>query len=160
MQHATCTRNIPMDVNRHWHKLALSVRFFTILTGARRQLGSPRPLALLTNSCRKHSGSRDIRVTQNVPHNLRPCAFAQHTAGMHGAEAPKMPFNARIGRVRTSAKSGCKRSRAKWTAGVYVRNLPSRRLGVRLWESKDRREFRPYAARRPPWPYPRFARDH
>src|ERR1700719_4128937 len=24
-----------------------------------------------------------------VPHNLRPCAFAQHMAGMDGAEAPK-----------------------------------------------------------------------
>src|SRR5260370_32251411 len=26
-----------------------------------------------------------------VPHNLRPCTFAQYMAGMHGAEASKIP---------------------------------------------------------------------
>jgi hypothetical protein len=36
-------------------------------------------------------GDVDIRVTHVVPHNvvphhLRPCAFAQHMAGMHGVE--------------------------------------------------------------------------
>ena len=31
----------------------------------------------------------DVRVTQVVSHKLRPCAFAQRTAGMGGAEAPK-----------------------------------------------------------------------
>lgn len=28
-------------------------------------------------------GHVDIRVTHVVPHNLRPCAFAPHMAGMH-----------------------------------------------------------------------------
>jgi hypothetical protein len=35
-------------------------------------------------------GHVDIRVTPFVPHNLRPCGLAQHMAGMHGAEGPKM----------------------------------------------------------------------
>ena len=55
-------------------------------------------------------GHVDIRVTQNAPHNLLPYAFAQYLAG---AEAPKIPFIARIGRVRISAKTVCQRSRAK-----------------------------------------------
>ena len=50
-------------------------------------------------------GHVDIRVTPVVPHNLRPCAFAQHMAGMHGAEASKIASIARIGRVLVSAKS-------------------------------------------------------
>jgi hypothetical protein len=29
-------------------------------------------------------------VTQNVPHNLRPCSLAQHTAGMHAAKATEI----------------------------------------------------------------------
>src|SRR5208282_400546 len=41
---------------------------------------------------REHSGSRDIRVTRVVPHNFRRCAFAQHAAEMHGAEAQSMPL--------------------------------------------------------------------
>ena len=49
-------------------------------------------------------GHVDIRVTQNAPHNLLPCAFAQHMAGMRGAEASKIPF---IGRLRISAKAVC-----------------------------------------------------
>src|SRR5580692_11062487 len=85
-------------------------------------------------------GHANIDMTQNVPDSLRPCAFVQLTAGTHGAEAPKMPFNARIGRGRVSAKSGCKRSRVKWTGGVYVRNLPSRLLSVPRRGSEDRRE--------------------
>jgi hypothetical protein len=52
-------------------------------------------------------GHVDICVTQNVPHKLRPCDFAQHMAGMHGAEAPKTRFIDRIGRVRISAKAVC-----------------------------------------------------
>jgi len=52
-------------------------------------------------------GHVDIHVTQNVMHERRRCAFAQHRAGMHGAEAPKIPFIARIGRVRISAKAAC-----------------------------------------------------
>ena len=52
-------------------------------------------------------GHVDGRVTQNVLHEHRRCAFAQHRAGMHGAEAPKIPFIARIGRVRISAKAAC-----------------------------------------------------
>ena len=53
--------------------------------------------ALAASSCRKHSGSRDIHVTHVVlthvvSHHLRPCAFAEHMAGMHGAEAQKMPL--------------------------------------------------------------------
>jgi len=43
--------------------------------------------------CRKHSGSRDIRVTRVSPHNLGPYAFAQRRAGMHGADAQKMPLS-------------------------------------------------------------------
>src|SRR5262249_27275453 len=35
-------------------------------------------------------GHVDIRVTQNAPHNLRPCALAQQMTGMHSAEAPKI----------------------------------------------------------------------
>ena len=46
-------------------------------------------------------------VTHVVPHNLRPCDFAQHMAEMSGAEAPKIPFIAPIGRVRISAKAVC-----------------------------------------------------
>jgi hypothetical protein len=57
-------------------------------------------------------GDVDIRVTHVVPHNLRPCAFAQHMAGMHGTEASKIPFIARIGRVRISANAVCQHSRA------------------------------------------------
>src|ERR1700683_5511262 len=71
-------------------------------------------------------GHANIDVTQNVPYIIRPCAFAQRMPGIHGAEAPKMPVNAAIGRVRISAKSGCRHSRPKRIAGVYVRNLPSR----------------------------------
>jgi len=52
-------------------------------------------------------GHVDIHVTQNVMHERRRCAFAQHRAGMHGAEAPKILFIARIGRVRISAKAAC-----------------------------------------------------
>ena len=37
-------------------------------------------------------GHVDIRVTHVVPHNLGPCAFAQHMAGMRGAEASKHPL--------------------------------------------------------------------
>jgi hypothetical protein len=46
-------------------------------------------------------------VTQNVLHEHRRCAFAQHRAGMHGAEARKKLLIARIGRVRISAKAVC-----------------------------------------------------
>ena len=63
-------------------------------------------------------GHVDIRVTHVVPHNLRPCAFAQHMAGMHGAEASKIPFIARIGRVRISANAVYQHSRANWISGV------------------------------------------
>jgi len=42
-----------------------------------------------------------------VMHERRRCAFAQHRAGMHGAEAPKILFIVRIGRVRISAKAVC-----------------------------------------------------
>src|SRR5215472_14802377 len=37
-------------------------------------------------------GHVNIRVTHVVPHTLRPRAFAHHVAGMHGAEAPKVPL--------------------------------------------------------------------
>ena len=57
------------------------------------------PLALPISSCRKKIWVTPIfDVTHVVPHNLRPCAFAQHAAGMHAAQAPKTPFIA-IGRV-------------------------------------------------------------
>src|SRR6202041_717926 len=49
--------------------------------------------ALPTSSCRKQSGSRGLGETQIDPHMIRPCAFAQHMAGMHGAEAQKMPLS-------------------------------------------------------------------
>src|SRR5579863_7348219 len=105
-------------------------------------------------------GHANIGVTQTFLDNLRPCAFAQPTAGMHGAEAPKMLFNAGVGRVRISAKSGCKRSRVKRIVDVYVRNLPSRRLFARRRVSKDRRECHPPGARFAPFPYPRFVQAH
>jgi len=70
-------------------------------------------------------GHVGICVTQNVPHNLQPCAVAQLMVGVRGAVAPKIPVNAGVGRVSISAKSGWKHSRAKGIAGVYVRNLPS-----------------------------------
>ena len=38
-------------------------------------------------------GHVDIRVTRVVPHMIRPCAFAQHMAGMHGADAPKIALS-------------------------------------------------------------------
>lgn len=37
-------------------------------------------------------GHVNIRVTQCVPHNVRPCVIAQPLAGMHGAEIPKTPL--------------------------------------------------------------------
>ena len=63
-------------------------------------------------------GHVDIRVTHAVPHNLRPCAFAQHMAGMHGAEASKIPSIVRSGRVRISANAVRQHSRAHWISGV------------------------------------------
>ena len=55
--------------------------------------------SLPTRSCVNILGHGDIRVTHVVPPNLRPCAFAQPLAGMQGAEVPKIPSIARIGRV-------------------------------------------------------------
>ena len=59
----------------------------------------------------------------------------------------KYPSIRRIGRVRISAKSGCKYSRANCDAGVYVRNLPSTCLCLRLQGLQDRRGCRPHEAR-------------
>jgi hypothetical protein len=72
-----------------------------------RELGSPHPLTLSPIVAVNILGHVDIHVTQNVMHERRRCAFAQHRAGMHGAEAPKILFIARIGRVQISAKAAC-----------------------------------------------------
>src|SRR5277367_245076 len=99
-------------------------------------------------------GHADIDVTHAVP--PRSPALRRRAAYSWNVEAQKTPVNAGIGWVRISAKSGCKHSRAKGNAGVYVRNLPSRCLCVRLWGSKDRRECRPHGARFALLPCPRF----
>ena len=84
-----CRDSDPADssVNGHFPSFRAVYSIHTVCEGAR------------PDEVQDILGHANIDVTQNVPHNLRPCAFAQHTAGMHGAEAPKMPFNARIGRV-------------------------------------------------------------
>jgi hypothetical protein len=56
------------------------------------RLPTSSPPALAVNIL----GHVDIRVTYVVPPNLRPCALAQHTAGMHGAKAPKMPLSPEV----------------------------------------------------------------
>jgi hypothetical protein len=106
------------------------------------------PPALALNN----QGHVDIRVTHVVPdnvvpHHLRPCAFAQNIAGMHGAEASKMPFIVRIGSVRISAKAAYQDSRANWISGVYVRRLPSTCLCLRPQGLQDRRGYCPHLAR-------------
>ena len=82
--------------------------------------------ALPTCSCVNNLGHDDIRVTQVVPAHLRPCAFAQRMAGMHGAEAPKICLY----RSKWAGSESPQRVVAgirgqDWIAGVYVRNLPS-----------------------------------
>jgi hypothetical protein len=52
-------------------------------------------------------GHVDIRVTQNVAHNLRPCAFALHTTGTQVRKLPKLPSISGIARVRISAQAVC-----------------------------------------------------
>src|SRR5258708_30763857 len=74
------------------------------------------PPALAVNNL----GHVDIRVTHVVPHNLLPCAFAQPMAGMHGAEAPKIPFIARIGGGPLSVQTCFPNSAAKGFLFAYM----------------------------------------
>jgi hypothetical protein len=68
----------------------------------------------------------DVRVTQVVSHNLRPCA-PEHI-GWAVQKLRKMPLIAGVGQVRISAKSGAKHSWTNWIPGVNVRHLQPTRL--------------------------------
>jgi len=60
-------------------------------------------------------------VTHVVPHNLRPCVFAQHAAGMHAAKAPKAPLSPRLAESDVSRQQPLEHSRAS-----AVRSLKTR----------------------------------
>jgi hypothetical protein len=93
-------------------------------------------------------GHDDVRVTQDVSHNLRPCTLAQQMAGIGSArKTPKIPVIALADRGRIPAKSGGWHLRAQWNAGVYVRNLQPTRRSPRLQGLTEWRGSCPYPAR-------------
>ena len=53
------------------------------------------------------AGPRSGGLSAECPMQPPALRLAQHKAGVHGAEAPKIPFIARIARVRISAKAVC-----------------------------------------------------
>ena len=112
-------------------------RFLTLTRHDRRRW-TTASTRLSTRSAANQSGSRRyFDVTQIVPHHLRPCAFAQPIAGVHDAEASKIPFIGPIGRVRISAKAVCQHSWAKPISDAYARHLLTPVLSLRSPQRRD-----------------------
>src|SRR5579859_7937828 len=83
----------------------------------------------------------------HVPDRVcRLCLGNQTEQKLGTYQGERIPFIARIGRVRNSA-SGCTHSQTDWNAGVYVRNLPSTCLCLRPLGSRELSGCRPHGAR-------------
>jgi hypothetical protein len=95
-----------LDRNR-WIKITMTVILVIICFRWSAESGHARPEHPSHAQGHVHEQVLDQVVQQNVQCDLRPCASRSTKPEYMGAEAPKMAFIARIGRVRISAKAVC-----------------------------------------------------